>query len=237
MNEKSHVWYAIPSARPAAEVNKCLDLWSGMGYRVAVLRDRGAEPVDADLLVTGEYPGYARAVNGLAAMVLRFDPLCNFVVTGGDDMHPDPVASPEVIESECLQYFAKSTYGIMQPTGDRWMTDKSGRAASERICGSPWMGREFIERMNGGRGPFWPEYDHYYCDEELYEVSSKLLRLWQRPELTHYHNHWHRADNAQRPPHLVKAESNWDQSKRLFEYRKAKRFPGHEPHSEREIGR
>ena len=80
-----------------------------------------------------------------------------------------------------------STFGIMQPTGDRWGADEpwakalfpDAPAYIDRICGSPWIGREFARRMNEGAGPFHPAYRHMFADEELQCVAKRLGVLWQ----------------------------------------------------------
>ena len=46
------------------------------------------------------------------------------------------------------------TFGVMQPTGDRW-GERNGIATIDRIAGSPWMGREFCRRMYHGSGPMY----------------------------------------------------------------------------------
>lgn len=132
-------------------------------------------------------------------------------------------------------------FGVMQPTGDRYGEDArsiarygADRAAyADRVCGSPWMGREFCLRINPGRGPLWPEYTHMFEDEELFEVASKYGVLWQRRDLIHFHNHWarKRGDAAYMPEFLkeVNSPEHWNKYKALFEQRKAAGFPGSEP--------
>lgn len=125
-----------------------------------------------------------------------------------------------------------STFGVCQPTGDRF-----SEGSIDRICGSPWLGRSFCERINQGRGPFWPEYTHCFGDEELWNVATKLGILWQRRDLTHYHHHFTRVPGKDigqvtaPPPHLVEATSaaHWVKYKALFAKRKAAGFPGSEP--------
>jgi hypothetical protein len=122
----------------------------------------------------------------------------------------------------------------MQPTGDRF-----AGGSIDRICGSPWLGREFCRRMYGGRGPFFPEYRHMFVDEELQEVAKSLGCFWQRIDLVHLHLHFMRdsralTSNASRtevPAHLVEANTreHWDKYKALFLARKGAGFPGHEP--------
>lgn len=225
------VWFCIPSARPATAANVILRQWKERGYDVAVWRNPGTEPVVSDVCVTAEYEGYGAAVNGLVKTVLRLDPSCQWVVTGGDDTEPDKTRTVERIAIECESYFA-GTFGVMQPTGDRW-GDPFGNAYIDRVAGSPWIGRQFCERINGGTGPLWSEYFHMGVDEELQAVAVALGVFWQRRDLTHAHQHWARpgASLSAMPEFLRKANSaaQWAGYKAIFESRKAGGFPGHEP--------
>jgi hypothetical protein len=134
----------------------------------------------------------------------------------------------------------RATWGVMQPTGDRWgendaasWAGKPKSAIIERICGSPWMGREFCRRINRGGGPLWQQYWHMFADEELHDVTEAMGILWQRRDLTHLHNHWARPRLLRSDMPAWAAEINstteWDRSKKLFEIRKDGGFPGHEP--------
>lgn len=242
------VWYCVPSKRPAAEAEKCLARWRGMGYRIALWRDDDAEFAPGDWVHRGPYPGYATAVNHLVQFILKSYPdpgYRDWVVTGGDDVYPDPThTAQEIAEScsrECWILSARgmrphSTFGVMQPTGDKW-GDKNGPYI-ERVAGSPWMGREWCERINQGRGPLWPEYFHMGEDEELQHVAIKHGVFWQRPDLIHYHDHWGRAREGERlgqrdrmPQFLEKANSpeEWHKYKKLFSERLAAGFPGSDP--------
>lgn len=223
------VWFCIPSARPASEADQVLALWQNQGYKIALWRDGAQDPPLHDLLMTGAYTGYSRAVNALVKEVLRHDSSCDWTVTGGDDTEPDPGKTAAVIASECTGHFG-GTFGVMQPTGDPW-ADHS----IERICGSPWMGRDFCQRAYRGNGPMWPEYFHMFNDEEMQHVALKLGILWQRRDLTHFHHHWIR-ECGREPEFLKRANSrqNWDSMKAIFTARKAAGFPGHEPVNEEE---
>jgi hypothetical protein len=99
------VWFAIPSALPYREALDCFRKWGERGYATAAFRDTQAKRLPLDLCVHGSYPGYARAVNMLAAAVLRLDPECRWIVTAGDDVFPDPDHSPEQIAAECEEHF------------------------------------------------------------------------------------------------------------------------------------
>lgn len=217
-------WFCIPSARPAAEANKALRKWSDKGYGIALWRDDNTDVPICNLLLTGKYPGYAQAVNALAAEVLAQDPGCQFIVDGGDDTTPDPNHSPSEIAQQCVEHFG-GTFGVMQPTGDRW-----ANGSIDRIAGSAWMGREWCERANQGLGPLWHEYFHNFVDDELQNVAIKLGVFWQRPDLIHHHEHWIRAE-AEMPQFLKKANSSdqWAHSQRLFNERRNSGFPGHAP--------
>lgn len=238
-----------------------------------------AEAKIHDACLVQEYPGYSKAVNELIHNIIwdgptyHFpDPDAEWFVTGGDDVAPDANHTAEEIARQCSQHFKDiyrrvmysyasdysatlthqnhedlriiSTFGVMQPTGDRFAD-----GSIDRICGSPWMGREFCRRAYGGNGPMWPEYFHMFNDEELQHVAIKLGCFWQRPDLIHLHHWWGRRDlsinspatgwtgnpaaptRAVAPKHLERANSqeNWDAMKAIFESRRRAGFPGHEP--------
>lgn len=200
------------------------------GYNVALWRDPGAVELTCTVKVEGPYPGYAKSVNALIAYVLNIDEDAEWFVTGGDDVNPDPDHTPEHIAAECFEHFG-GTFGVMQPTGDRW-----ANGSIDRICGSPWMGRGFCESMYGGQGPLWPNWFHCFVDEELQCVAQKLGVLWQRSDLIHRHNHWLRCEGprdvnwrATEPEHLKDKNLTLHRDRPLFEDRKAHGFPGHQP--------
>jgi hypothetical protein len=254
------VWYCIPSARPPEEAEQCLRLWRKQGYKIALYCDSktpGVTPPWAILhgvadrvLDRFEYPGYAAAVNELVRDVMERDPSAEWFVTGGDDIEPDANHSAEEIARQCNLYFSRlwtgqpdahreaATWGVMQPTGDRWgdherHMGERGSAYIDRVCGSPWMGREFCRRMYQGNGPLFEGYFHMGEDEELQAVAQKLGVLWQRPDLIHFHRHWARKnkDRADMPKFLERANSaeEWRKYKELFAARQAAGFPGSEP--------
>jgi hypothetical protein len=259
------VWYCIPSKRPPEEAEKCLKLWRERGYKIALWSDtrQDAEAKRPDWWQanstdyhgsTDTYPGYASAVNHLVRCVLEFDHEAEWLVTGGDDIEPDANHSAEEIARECSEYFwhyfdaehrlptltieQATTFGVMQPTGDRYGADERhlgerGSAYIDRVCGSPWMGREFCRRMYQGNGPLFEGYFHMGEDEELQAVATKLGVLWQRPDLIHFHRHWARKnkDRADMPKFLERANSaeEWQKYKQIFAERKTAGFPGSEP--------
>lgn len=239
-----------PSARPAAEAGPIFDKWVAMGYEIAIQRDPdkclGFERFD---LHTRPYQGYAEAMNFLSGYVFEKDPACDWVVCASDDTEPDMAHLATSTAEECSEHFGrvvypemsfltptyKNSFGVMQPTGDRF-----AQGSIDRICGSPWIGREFARRINQGKGPYWPEYFHNFADQELQEVATKYGVLWQRPDLIHLHRHFQRESEllnspaiaSPRPPHLVGKMANqklwWDDPKKMFESRKIVGFPGSE---------
>lgn len=258
----SNVWFAIPSVRPRAEVVPILEKWADQGYKIALLRQ--GEPIGADLEIpTGEYLGWARSTNLLAKRILEVDPRADWIVGGGDDYEPDLSYCADYIAGQCCQYFRMewtmrltlsivpwspisahqaSTTGIMQPTGDRWGDDPASRirygadrgAYIDRICGSPWMGREWCERAYQGNGPMFDGYHHFYADEELQEVAQELGVLWQRRDLIQLHRHWGRkpggADESDVPEfYRANVSPDWGPAGALFRERKAAGFPGSQP--------
>lgn len=251
-------WYCIPSARPVAAVDKIVRAWRAQGYGVALWRDPGPEYPECDFLSVGEYPGYAMAVNALAAHVLDMDPECDWIVTGGDDTYPDPSKTAGEIAAEvsghfhgilectyppsrpawanriplglkgggvgCESYNYWATFGVMQPTGDPW-SDSMGRII-ERIAGSPWLGREWCRRANGGRGPLWPEFRHMFVDEFLQAQAQHLGVFVQRPDLIHFHDHAQRDQISEAPAHMAQwnSQEHWRESKAIFDRLKAGNF-------------
>ncbi len=233
------VWYAIPSKRPIDEARDLLKKWKDRGYKIAVIRDSVDPALGSDITdveFRGSYQGYAKSVNFLSQWILMNEPDSQWIVTGGDDVEPDPNHTAEEIAAECEKYFPDpcgwgrkvTTFNVMQPTGDPW-EDSMGRVI-ERIAGSPWMGREFCLRINGGKGPLWPEYTHCFVDEELQCVAQKLGIYWQRPDLVQIHNNWQR-DARGMPEFLREAnsEEHWRKYSTLFKSRKEAGFPGHDP--------
>ena len=263
------VWLCIPSKRPPEEAEPVLKLWRERGYKIALVVDSHEEAVarmatvNAIISSREGYRGYARSVNALIYGI-RTSSLTNngkdaeWFVAAGDDVEPDMNHSAEEIAAQLQGYFTKqhygneahhaaeigplSTFGVMQPTGDRWGDSAVSRqrygqnrgAYIDRVCGSAWIGREFARRVNKGNGPLWPEYFHMFVDEELQEIALRNGVLWQRPDLSQLHRHWGRAegnkpgDAAKMPAHLTKANAQFDEARKLFDKRKAASFPGAE---------
>ena len=180
-----------------------------------------------------KYPGYAIATNSLVKDVLSTDDSCDWTVGGGDDVQPDLNHTADEIAPQLTAHFA-GTFGVMQPTGDRF-----ARGSIDRIAGSPWIGREFARRMYGGNGPYWHEYTHMFVDEEIQCVAEKYGVFWQRRDLIHLHHHFQResvalnspAIDKPRPAFLNEANSpeHWKKYQAIFKARKAAGFPGSEP--------
>ncbi len=213
------VWYAIPSANLEL-CNKCLAAWRQMGYRTAVLMNErwSLDTRRPDIFVyRKQYDGYSAA---LRLLCNHIDEEADIIITGGDDVYPDPTMTAAEIACQFRERFPDG-FGVMQPIGDDY-------PGTDRICGSPWMGRRFCETINGGGGPFFREYTHFFCDEEMFEVTRKLGCLWQRKDLVQYHDHWSRNGGEQQPYHL-KHQKTWDVASQLFHKRKLAGFPGHEP--------
>ncbi len=248
------VWLTIPSKRPPEEAEKVLNLWRERGYKIALWRDPGEwRGINADLILDYiDYPGYAEAVNQLIRDVLRaVDPSAEWFIAAGDDVEPDLNHSAEEIAVQCREHFAAAlpvhpgqwtehgaqTFGVMQPTGDRWGDKGDGKGAYiDRVCGSAWIGREFARRINQGNGPLWPEYFHMFVDEHLQCVAQKLGVLWQRRDLIQLHKHWGRGPDAhpnqiqnpsERMPDFLKRANSaeeWQRGKAIFQKHKEAGF-------------
>jgi hypothetical protein len=250
------VWFCIPSARPPEEAEPVIRKWIDQGYYVALWFDdpRSLAVIPYwNISICHPYPGYAVAVNSLIKAVMDVSTEADWFICAGDDTLPDPTKRAKEIARECSDHFRNlniertgetievhPTFGVMQATGDRWHEGVGGftNAPIDRVCGSPWMGREFCKRMYRGNGPLFEGYQHMFVDEELQEVALKLGVLWQRRDLTHFHKHWGRGETDKAilsdpkiPPHLVKwnTPEHWKEAKALFDSRKAAGFPGSDP--------
>lgn len=239
------VIFAIPSKRKPEECQSLIDQWVGQGYRVILRRlvKDAPHPKNCDLVFSETYPGWGESINELCRVILRDLPSVDWIVTGGDDYAPDLKSNASDIALQCTEHF-KGTFGVMQPTGDRWGADEdwalqnypNAPAYLDRICGSPWLGQEFCQKMYKGNGPFFGSYRHMFADEELQLVAKKLGVLWQRQDLVQTHHHWSRTSEGRMkssgcPEWLQWANSSehWESSRNLFQSRKALGFPGHQP--------
>lgn len=215
------IWYAIPSANPS-RAQECLEQWQAHGCRTAVALNKGMPQLQtADLhMWMDPYPGYFPTVNQMCMRILE-EHSADIIITGGDDMYPSSAHTAQQIGKEFFERFP-TLYGVMQPTGDR------GIPGVDNICGSPWIGREFIRRAYGGKGPFWHQYFAYYGDEEMKCVAERLGVLQQRPDISQYHDHFSRAGGPPREPYQIRNEKFWIQDQNIFKHRAAHSFPGHE---------
>jgi hypothetical protein len=215
------VWYVAPTANPL-QCGETFAAWQALGYRTAALVDgETPDPAHADHVIRADaYDGFSVSINRLC----REGPAADapIVIAGADDTLPDDAKDLDALAADFFEHFPDG-FGIMQPLGDVW----GGRNMS-LVCDSPWMGRAFIDRINGGAGPFWPEYFHYFNDTELRLVAERLGVFWGRPDVCQPHRHWSR-DGGQRPAYLAKAADQWQRSKALFETRRAAGFPGSAP--------
>lgn len=213
------VWFAIPSANPE-NCRRVLPRWREMGYKTAVLQNFAGGEIPADRVIWMDaYPGWPGSINILCKDVVPKD--APIVVSGGDDMLPDPKHTAQEIADQFRDRFP-DLFGVMQPQGDAFED-------TTQFCGSPWLGRKWIETMYGGAGPMFPGYRHYFADDELYWVSTCLDVLWVRPDLTQYHDHFRRK-NEEKPAYWVQnVERNDRADTQLFIARSSLGFPGHEP--------
>ena len=213
------VWFAIPSASP----ERCrahLPAWREMGYRIAILQNHERGEIPADITVwADEYPGWAASVNLLARHIVPRS--AGIIVTGGDDMLPDPTVDAGSLGEQFFERFPDG-FGVMQPTGDAFMN------ASE-YCGSPWLGRGWIDHAYGGAGPMHDGYRHNWADHELRWVAQGLGALWQRPDLSQHHAHFSRQ-GGEPPAYWSRRVAAHDEADvKRFIARRWLGFPGHEP--------
>jgi hypothetical protein len=110
----------------------------------------------------------------------------------------------------------------MQPHGDEYMNARF-------YCGSPWLGRAWVDEMNHGRGPIWSGYRHNWADYELLQVARGLGALWERRDLVQRHEHFSRTGEDAPAYWREAVEAHDRRDVELFLSRFALGFPGHEP--------
>src|SRR5262249_55012245 len=113
------------------------------------------------------------------------------------------------------------TFGVMQPHGDEFL-------AARRYCGSPFIGRAWFETMYGGQGGMYAGYHHNYADNELFWVARGLGALWERPDLSHFHDHFTR-DGRPQPADWSSVRKKDLHDCLLYYARVHGNFPGHAP--------
>lgn len=217
-------WVLIPTAlknHTYAHISK----WRMRGYNTGLFIDRGSEMASsaqtADLLISTQYPGVWRAWNILAKAAVGLG--AEVCVLAGDDMDPDPrLTGPEIMK-EYKDHFPHLD-GVMQPCGDPQGKDGSGVPAAARICGSPWVGKEWINYSYLFDGPVNANYQAFYADEELLHYVKRKDRLWMRPDLTQFHHHWSWGHLPRQDYHF-RNQLLWQKDKDLFEQRQKAGFP------------
>lgn len=221
------VWVVFPSANEPL-CNETAAKWRAQGYRVAVFHNTpfttGSTAIES-YYYQSEYQGYWRSVNYI---VERLGKLPELVVAAADDIDPDPNHTADEIAAMYFERFPDG-FGLLQPTGDRQGDLIDGKWNSQRICGSPWFGRGWIERAYQGKGPMPTHYGHYFGDEELQHVAQKLGVLYQRDDLAQFHRHWSWGwrkigEYNERNQHLW-----WEADACTFKRHRAEGFPGSEP--------
>ncbi len=216
---RSEVYFAIPSANPE-NCRKHLPAWREMGYKIAVLQDHKKVDVPADIVVQyGDYRGWPASVNALCLEVVP--KTAAIVVTGGDDMLPDPHFSAEQLAAQFLKRFPDS-FGVMQPHGDNYLD-------TTQYCGSPWLGRNWFTKMYQGKGGLSAAYHHMFADDELFWVAGCWGALWTRPELVQRHEHFCRR-GGEKPEYWERnAQSSEAADTAMFIARSSRGFPDHGP--------
>lgn len=224
----SKTFVVFPSASPPRAA-ACVAKWRSMGYQTAVYLDTGTSgDTGAYREWRGPYKGYWNACNWMAKTLVNGQEQATIVIFAADDIEPDVTKTCQEISSEFIDHFA-DTFGVMQPCGDKQGIDKTGKPAAARICGSPWLGAEWVRRAYQGNGPCDDRFHHFYADESLYEVAGKLGVLWMRPELSQLHRHWSWGHEPQQIWQRKNSNAHWVSDRDLFLSEKAKGFPGSEP--------
>jgi hypothetical protein len=211
------VWIAVPTVDPP-HLCEWATAWRTLGFHVALLFDEGHEVVHApvaDIAVWEPYRGWAAAVNSLASRV--FWRGADIMVTGGDDIWPDPHWDAQRLAERFAAEFPDFD-GVAQPSGGN-VHD------TDTCCIAPLIGCGWWARHYRARGPFWPEYFHFWTDSELHDVAARDKRLALWPQVAWRHEHWF-LRGTEPTPHLRIARSRNEQDREMYLARKAAAFPG-----------
>jgi hypothetical protein len=221
----NNVCLAMPSAN-IEMAKKTFPVWKNKGYDIAVVvPDKLKHDYlnITDFILTeseiGGYGGWVKSVNVLTNRLNGYD----ILVAAGDDMFPDQNYEAHQLHLQFMRHFG-GTFGVMQPYGDKF--GSMACESCEQICGSAWLGKEFRERINQGKGPLWYEYWHMWADTELYQVANKYNCLWIRGDLSQYHEHRLRGTHKFSP--TIPA-GNTKKSEKIYFDRKQNNFPNSEP--------
>lgn len=215
------VWMVMPS-RNQERAEHTLKLWRDKGYKVSIFLEPGMKLVGSDLDYQDTFPGYWMACNLLCNKLVEQG--VDTIVLAADDLEPEQNKSPEEIRKEIYEKYSDG-YCVMQPTGD----DKNGMDGVWRICGSPWFGIGWIKEAFEGRGPCPLPPFAFYGDELLFNVAKLQGVLWQRNDLSQFHNHWCRTDSkkTKRTDYQI-SNSNlwWDKDQKWFFEQRDTNFHG-----------
>jgi hypothetical protein len=156
-------------------------------------------------------PGAPTLVSTLAA-----------IATGGDDIFPDEKQTASEIR-DTLYVLREDGWFVAQPIGD-----VVAMPGTDKICGSPWFGRAWLERGYSGRGPFCSDYFQFYGDEELFNVAKLTGAYVALPDVTQRHEHYHRPGGPSKLDYQARNETHyWSRDQRVFFERQKKNWPGH----------
>jgi hypothetical protein len=222
MIEDNTIWLGIPSANIEI-AKKTFPIWKDLQYKIAIIcpdklksNYKGLVDILFTESETGGYKGWAKSVNFISNKLKNV----NIIIAAGDDMYPDKNFTAYDLQNQFFEHF-KGSFGVMQPYGDKY--GSMARPNCEQICGSAWLGKDFRNKINKGKGPLWEEYWHMWADTELYQVAIKYNCLWIRHDLNQYHEHRRRGSHKFQP---TIPSGNTKKSEIIYKDRKIKGFPG-----------
>lgn len=225
MIKNDTVWLGMPSAN-IEMARKTFPVWKDFQYKIAIIcPDKLKFEYESlvDILYTeseiGGYRGWPKSVNFISNKLQNVD----IIIAAGDDMFPDKNFTAYDLKNQFFEHF-KGSFGVMQPYGDKF--GSMACPECEPICGSAWLGKDFRNKINKGKGPMWEEYWHMWADTELYQVATKYNCLWIRNDLTQYHEHRLRGSHKFNPTILP---GNTKKSQKIYYDRKQNNFPNTEP--------
>lgn len=212
-----NIWVSMVSGNAElAETNG--QKWKDAGFKLFADIEHGKVRC-ADLTVIRTYDGHPRSSNQAIADCIELG--ADIVLNVNDDMFPINLTTTDLIKAWAFA-FGESTLGVMQCAGDMW-----GGMAWAAVC--PAVGRDYAKRINGGKGLYWHEYDHYFADQEIRDVAMRCEKYVQHPTLMIYHDHHTRGGrDGLSEMNREHTRAKHEHDRRIYEARRSANFPGSE---------
>jgi len=189
--------------------------WKNAGYLPLVImnKEHVKKGIPAMVCAVEGYEGYYRAMNWACQSLVEHE-RADIVVCISDRMRPPQNKRSEEVGQQFASRF-RNGQGIMVPL-------QGAESGDLKPCG-PWIGKRFIQKYYGGKGPYYERYFQFYGNRELFTVANRDGLLWLRDDLDQEviggETDFYRKANR---------EEYWTRDQGVFVERQEMGFPGSE---------